>query len=337
MKNDSPIRTIHVGVGGRGIWPVDLLTDDPRFQPVALVDIVPENLARARERSGLPESACFSDLDEALARVDADALVVCTPTRTHSRFCRAGFAAGKHVLVEKGMTLDWSEANALVREAAEAGVCFCVSQNYRYNVEVQTLKHALGAGRYGEPHLIDLIHHRHRPEPRTLDYPGAVVWDMSCHHFDNLVFLFGPVARATAIMHNAPWSAYQHDAGVSAILEFASGPVCTYETTHQAVVNDYRWILQSERGALRNLGGSAWEWLPRGEIRQFAPSGPPEPVEAVPPRRSEQGVINDWFRYIRDGVEPGISGRHNLETLAVCEMVLRSAAQRRTITREELG
>jgi len=336
MNADPPIRTIHVGVGGRGAWPVKLLTEDPRFHPVALVDIVPENLTAAREQSGLPESACFADVDAALARVDADALVVCTPTRTHARFCRAGFAAGKHVLVEKGMTLDWSEANALVREATKAGVCFCVSQNYRYNVEVRTLKQALDSGRYGAPHLIDLIHHRHRPEPRTLDYPGAVVWDMSCHHFDNLVFLFGPVARATAMTHNAPWSAYQYDAGVSAILEFASGPVCTYETTHQAVVNDYRWILQSERGALRNLGGSAWEWLPRGEIRQFAPSGPPEPVEAVPPRRSEQGVIDDWYRYMREGVEPGISGRNNLETLAVCEMVLRSAAQRRTIAREEL-
>jgi predicted dehydrogenase len=337
MADSMRVRTIHVGVGGRGNWPVELLTDDPRFQPVALVDVVSENLTWARERTGLPERVCFSDLDEALALVDADALVICTPTRTHARFCRAGFAAGKHVLVEKGMTLDWHEARSLVHEAREAGVCFCVSQNYRYNGEVRTLKQALDSGRYGAPHLVDLIHHRHRPEPRTLDYPGAVVWDMSCHHFDNLVFLFGPVARATAVTHNAPWSPYAYDAGVSAILEFASGPVCTYETTHQAVITDYKWILQSERGTLRTLGGSSWEWLPRGEIRQFAPAGPPEPVEPASPRRSEQGVIDDWYRYIREGTEPGISGRHNLETLAVCEMVLRSAAQRRTVAREELG
>jgi predicted dehydrogenase len=331
-----PLRTIHVGVGGRGRWPVEVLSVDPRFQPVALVDIVPENLAAARERSSLPESACFSNVDAALASVPADALIICTPTRTHASFCRKGFVAGKHVLVEKGMTLDWDEACALVRAAQEAGVCFCVSQNYRYMQEVQTLHRALASGRYGAPHLIDLIHHRHRPEPRTLDYPGAVVWDMACHHFDNLVFLFGPVARATAVTHNAPWSPYAHDAGVSAILEFASGPVCTYQTTHQATLTDYRWLLQSERGALRT-SGAGWEWLPRGEIRQFAPSGSPETVEAVPPRRSEQGVVDDWYRYVRDGIEPGISGRRNLETLAVCEMVLRAAAERRAIERSELA
>lgn len=333
--SDTPIRTIHVGVGGRGTWPLEVLTADQRFQPVALVDVVAAQLETARQRTGLPESACFADLETALARIEADALVICTPTRTHARFCRAGFATHKHVLVEKGMTLDWNEARALVREAVAAGVCLCVSQNYRYTTEIRTLQRALASGRYGQPHLVDLIHHRHRPEPRTLDYPGAMVWDMSCHHFDNLVFLFGPISRATAVTHNAPWSAYPYDAGVSAILEFASGPVCTYELTHQATVPDYRFLLQSERGALRSAG-QGWEWLPRGEVRQFAPAGPPEPVEPAPPLRSEQGVIDDWYRYIREGVEPGISGRNNLETLAACEMVLRAAAQRRTVERAEL-
>jgi predicted dehydrogenase len=329
------VRTIHVGVGGRGSWPVDLLTADPRFTPVALVDLVEENLRRAAERSGLPETACFGSLEAAQAAQPADALVICTPTRTHAAYCRAGFAAGMHVLVEKGMTMDWAEARALVREADQAGVRFCVSQNYRYNAEMRTLRRALNSGRYGQPHLIDLIHHRHRPEPRTLDYPGAMVWDMACHHFDNLVFLFGPVARATAVTHNAPWSPYAHDAGVSAVLEFQSGPVCTYLLTHQATVPDYRLVLQSERGALRTTG-AGWEWLPRGEPRQFAPAGPPEPIEAVPPRRSEQGVIDDWYQYIREGSEPGISGRHNLETLAVCQLVLQSAQERRAVSRSEL-
>src|SRR5688500_13943935 len=132
MGSGVVLRTVHVGVGGRGRWPVELLTDDARFQPVALVDVLEENLAWARERSGAPS---FGSLDEAFAKTQPDAVVVCTPTRTHASFCRAAFRAGKHVLVEKGMTLDWSEANALVREAEQAGVKFCVSQNYRYNAE----------------------------------------------------------------------------------------------------------------------------------------------------------------------------------------------------------
>ena len=57
----------------------------------------------------------------------------------------------------------------------------------------------------------------------------------------NLIAAFGPVARVTAVTHNAPWSAYEFDAGVTAILEFESGAVCTYQLTHQATVSDFSW------------------------------------------------------------------------------------------------
>ncbi len=331
----SPLRVIHVGVGGRGQWPLDVLGADPRFESVALVDVAPAALEAAQQRTGLPPSACFTSLEEALRAVEADALVICTPTVTHAAYCRAGFAAGKHVLVEKGMTLSWPEATALVAEAEAAGVRFCVSQNYRYMAEVQTLRALLAGGEYGRPHLIDLIHHRYRPEPRTLSYPFAMVWDMSCHHFDSLVCLFGPVARVTAVTHNAPWSAYTHDAGVSAVLEFEHGPVCTYELTHQATVSDYRFLVQTERGGL-SWSHSRWHFLLKPD-RQLGRNPEPVPLENVPVPRSEQGVVDDWYRYITTGEEPGISGRRNLETLAVCEMVVRSATTRRPVERGALG
>lgn len=332
----TPIRTIHIGVGGRGRWPVEVLSTDKRFHPVALVDTVPEHLQWAANRCGLSLSATFTDAAAAIATVEADALIICTPTTTHARFCRLGFAAHKHVLVEKGMTFDWKEACALVAEAEQAAVAFCVAQNYRYGSEPQTLKAIIASGIYGQPHLIDYIHHRYRPEPRTLTYRNAMIWDMSCHHFDNLVYWFGPVCRVTAVTHSAPWSRYPYDAGVSAILEFATGPVCTYELTHQATFNDYRLVLQTERGVLRIQSGR-WEFLPALGGAPFGTSGPAEPIEMVTTTRTEQGVIDDWYRYITTRQEPGISGRNNLETLALCELTCRAAAHRTTVTRDELN
>ena len=149
MSGAAPgqLRTVHIGVGGRGRWPVEVLSEDGRFRPVALVDVSAEAVGWARERAGLPASACFDDAETALDAVEADALVVCTPTRTHASICRAGFAAGRHVLVEKGMTLDWTEANQLIAEAEAAGVSFCVSQNYRYRQDMRALQQALATGR----------------------------------------------------------------------------------------------------------------------------------------------------------------------------------------------
>ena len=48
MTGQDPIRTIHVGVGRRGRWPLEVLTADPRFMPSALVDVSPELLAERR-------------------------------------------------------------------------------------------------------------------------------------------------------------------------------------------------------------------------------------------------------------------------------------------------
>ena len=246
------------------------------------------------------------------------------------------FDAGKHVLVEKGMTTNWQDAVGLVAEAERAGIKFCVSQNYRYRPEVLSLKSAIESGAHGTPHLIDLVHHRFRPTPRTLDYPFAMVWDMSVHHLDNLVFCFGPVAEATARSFTAPWSQYSHDAGISAVLHFASGPVATYAMTHIASYNDYRFVVQSAEGVLA-WDGADWQWQAT-PAADFGKAQPPQPVPHAPaPHRSEQGVIDDLYRYIVDDIEPGISGHNNLEILRACEMLCRSSQEQRTVRRDEVS
>lgn len=335
MAERDPTRTIHVGVGRRGRWPLEVLTADPRFAPAALVDVSPELLAEARALVGLDESFSFSRLEDALAAVQADAVVICTPTLYHAPQARQAIQAGKHVLVEKGMTTNWQDAVALVDEAEHAGVRFCVSQNYRYRPEIVTLNAALTSGDYGAPHLIDLIHHRYRPTPRTLDYPYAMVWDMSVHHLDNLVCCFGPVAEATARSFTAPWSQYPHDAGITGVLHFVSGAIATYAMSHIASSNDYRFVVQSAEGVLA-WDGAYWQW----QATPDADFGKAQPPQAVPhaeaPSRSEQGVIDDFYRYIVDGNEPELSGRNNLEVLRACEMLCRSSEERRTVRREEV-
>ncbi|MXW79197.1 MAG: gfo/Idh/MocA family oxidoreductase, partial [Gemmatimonadetes bacterium] len=92
------IRTIHVGAGGRGRWPLSRFRDRTDFEAVALVDVNEENLATSRETTGLGEEACFSTPADALQAVDADAVVVITPPDLHAGQCLEAVRAGKHVL-----------------------------------------------------------------------------------------------------------------------------------------------------------------------------------------------------------------------------------------------
>ena len=326
---DEPLRSIHVGTGGRGVWPIDVVVADPNWQPVALVDVNEAFLQNAREKTGLAKSACFSSLEEAAKAVEADAALICTPTETHAPFARIGFEAGLHVLVEKGMTTDLALAKQLVKEAEESGVRFCVAQNYRYQPLQQAIKQILDEGAYGAPAIVDLIHHRYRPDPRTLNYLNAMIWDMSCHHFDNLNFWFGPVKTVTARTFNTPWSRYAYDSGVYAILEYENGMMCNYGLTHCAQNSSYHLCMQMEGGSLRAYDVDGIELQPTGgdAVKTIEPLSLP---------RSEQLVLNALGDYIREGVEPGISGRSNLQTLALCQATCDAASTGTAVTIADL-
>ena len=327
---ERPLRVIHAGVGGRGRWPLDLVGADKRFESAALVDINPNHLAAARQKTGLPESVCFDDTAKAAQSVEADLVVGCAPTVMHAPIARAAFEAGMHALVEKGMTLEWSLARQLVQEAEEAGSRFCVAQNYRYLPVERAIKSMLGTETYGDAEFMDVTHHRCRFEPRTLNYKNAMMWDMSCHHFDNLNFFVGRPQSAIARTYGASWSKYApHDANVSAVIEYESGAVCAYTLTHVAQNGFYRAFFHTTKGTIRayDVGGV--------EFRQIN-SAAAESIPLIQKGRSEQGVIDDVYRYIAEGVEPGISGRNNLYTLAVIEACARSHERRAMVEIVEL-
>lgn len=342
------LRTVHVGVGGRGRWAVEVMQHSSDYDPVALVDVDQRALRAAEAEMGWSHDASFGRLDQALRAVDADAVVIATPTHTHADYAGQAFAHGKHVLVEKAMTNHWQTAVELVTAARQAEVCFCVAQNYRYLTTMTAIKRLLNdpadSLHPGPIGIADASFHRFRPEPLNFTYPFAMVWDMGCHHADLLVDWFGPVRRVTAQVYNAPWSRYEHPANVSAFLEFASGARCHYSLTHDATVGEWRILLHGDRGGLRTGGvpdaywpgmdPSAVEFFPRPE-QQLQGSASQQVVLPDLPS-AEEAVAQEFVRYVRGGPEPGTSGRNNLESLAVCELLVRSAEQRRAVERVEL-
>jgi predicted dehydrogenase len=333
-----PIRTILVGVRGRGTWTVDRFVEDPRFVPVALVGREPAALADARTATHLGDDRCFASLAAALDMVDCDAVTICTPTDLHARDALLAFAAGKHVLVEKAIAPTWAESCAVVQAAEAARVALVVGQNYRFRPEALTLRDLVANGDFGSTFLIDLIQHKYRPAPRQQNYPFGMVWDMSVHHFDDLQWIFGPIVEVSAETFTAPWSQYRDPAAVNATLRFASGSVCTYALSNIATIHDYRCVVQTERGAFR-WRREQWEFL-EALAPPDAPFGwnaPPVAVAAAPhPPTTEHGLMDAFAAAILTGAVTPISGRPNLETLRVCEMVVRSATRQQPVGRDEV-
>ena len=137
-------RLIHVGVSGRGRWPVNLVPQRDDFESVALVDINEEKFEAAMESTGLSESVCFRTIEQALNNVESDAVVVITPPDLHAEMCLETVRAGKHLFVEKPFTKTLASAKQVVKEAEENGVKVFVSQNAKYNAAKEAANAQLG-------------------------------------------------------------------------------------------------------------------------------------------------------------------------------------------------
>ena len=335
MTTQKILTVLLVGVGNRGRWPLVRCKPENGWRIVGLVDRVPQHLADARAQTGLPESACFSDLEPALDATRPDAVILCTPTVTHAPFTKLAISRGVAVLTEKGMAPDWATAVDLVNFVRAHRGVFAVAQNYRYDGVSRAVGAALsgeGPHRVEEPFLIDYVQHRVRPQPGTLTYPFASVWDMSCHHFDNLLCWLGPVAEVTAHAYRAAWSAYENPPNTSAFLRFANGVLVNYVHTHDASLPCLRLDVQGRNGALFIRDHEA-SFTARPD--QNFGKNPLQPVVLETPD-TESRVLEDFHAYVAEGREPGISGYQNLETMALCELTVRSAMLGRAVRREEL-
>jgi len=333
------IRTIHVGARGRGAWPLALMRTDSGFEPVAIVSRDPTGFAETLEAATEESPALFDDLDAALASVECDAVVVCTPVQLHARDLRRAFAAGKHVLVEKCLSSSWPEACALVAEAEGAGVELVVAQNYRYTESTQTLHAAVASGDYGTAAVIDLGMHKYRPAPRQQDYPYAMFWDQGCHHVDDLQWCFGPIAAVRAQTFTAPWSRYRDDAAIQALFTFESGATCTYVLSNVSRANELHFAVHTDRGAFTRAADH-WEFAAAlaPDDAPFGWNAPPERVAppAGVPASGEHGVLDAFRRAVTTRASTEISGRANLETLRVCEMVQRAGTTGGTVRRADV-
>lgn len=318
------LRAIHIGVGNRGQWPLRLATPEAGFRPVALVDPNPQMLTAATQFcAGVP---AYVDLEEALKKTTADVAIICSPTRFHLEQGKQCLAAGLHVLVEKGMAPNLADARQLVAAADTAKRALCVAQNYRYQAMERTVARMINDATHpqyaGASYLIEYTQNRQRPHPRTLDYPFASVWDMSCHHFDTLLSWLGlGFAEVNARAFGPPWSRYTYPNNTSAQIVHASGCVVHYLHTHDAAINEVRIRVQAARGAIV-VDGEKVAFCPRGDVQlQHEPLVP----VTLEPHAGEAGVLGDFHRHCVGGVPVGISGTANLSVMELCDATCRSA------------
>jgi UDP-N-acetyl-2-amino-2-deoxyglucuronate dehydrogenase len=117
-----------------------------RIDLAAVVDIDVEKAERlAAERGGTP----FASLADALATVDVDVVVVCTPTGRHAEVAIEALAAGKHVIVEKPAEITVEKTDEIIEAQQKAGTIVTVISQHRFDPATEVTLTAISRGELG--------------------------------------------------------------------------------------------------------------------------------------------------------------------------------------------
>jgi predicted dehydrogenase len=257
------IHFIQIGVGNRGAQVLQDLVTYPgnHFTPVALVDINPVFLNIAAQRPGLANAPTYADPAVALDRhPQADAVVIVTPARLHGAMVRQALLASKHVWVEKPLTYDYAEAQALATLAQQQQRVVVIGNQYQYHPLERQLQQLIQSERYGRAFFVSYLHHRHRPQMRAFTGEYPALWEQGVHSLNSILALLGnPDLRTVYAAGLRPaHSQYNSDTVTNVLTTFANGAQAHLLVTFDSQRSDWAIRVECERAALL-LQADGWE------------------------------------------------------------------------------
>ena len=203
-----------------------------------------------RKAEAYPGAVAFTDLGEALRDPEIDAVYVASPVAMHAKQTIASLRAGKHVLCEKPVALDFAQAESMAVVARESGRLLGIAYYRRLYPKLMRARQLIAEGAIGQPVLVEANYHGwlESPERGWLKDPalagGGPLYDVGSHRIDACNFLFGKPLRATGLLSNALHALAVEDSATT-LIEYAGG-------VHAVV--DVRWNSRIQRDQFRVVG-----------------------------------------------------------------------------------
>ena len=138
------------GPGAFGIKHLDGIKNIDGVEVVSLVGRELEKTRAVADEYGIAH--VDTDLGQALAVTEAEAVILCTPTQQHAAESIQCMKAGKHVEVEIPLADSWADAEAVMNIQKETGLVCMVGHTRRFNPSHQWVHNRIDAGELNVQH-----------------------------------------------------------------------------------------------------------------------------------------------------------------------------------------
>jgi predicted dehydrogenase len=189
------IRIGIIGTGGIAGSHVRQYKNMPGVRVVGGADIIPGKAEAFFQRWDIPDAKAFEDYRE-LLQEDIDAVSICTYNVAHHQPTLDSLAAGKHVLLEKPMSVTLDESIDMVRAARKSGKMLSIGFQSRFDPGIIKAREIVQSGQLGQLYYVETGGGRRRGIPaRTFVIKsksgGGAMLDIGCYSIDTAMYVLG--------------------------------------------------------------------------------------------------------------------------------------------------
>lgn len=321
------VRIASVGLGWWGGSLARAAAETGVLEVVSCFARTPETRRRFAEEHGCRQAGSLDDL---MADPEVEAILVATSNSTHRPIVEAAAAAGKHVFVEKPLTLSVADGRAAVDAAEAGGIVLQVGHQRRRHPANRAARRLIEAGELGDIQLMESHHSvpngfklpekawRRQPE----ESPLGSMTSLGIHTIDTYHYLGGRIGAVSAITRSGRGD-LTIDEATGLLFEFESGAIGT-------LVSSF-FSPQLVRLSVHGTDGSVFSEAD-GSTLYFQSRDEPTPSERlVDPVDPVVDQLADFAAAIRSETPPEVGGEEGLEVVAVLQAAVESAETGRRV------
>ena len=229
-KGAPIVRVGIVGLGGGASDMIPAFGHHPHIALTAAADIDKGQLEKFHAEF---QGETYLSVEALCGNPDVDVVYIATPNQFHIEHALIALEQGKHVLVEKPMTLTLDDADVMIQAAKRHGVQLMVNVKHSFDPHIQKIREIVLSGDLGRLRMLhywyfaDWLYRPRTAEELNPSLGGGVTWRQGPHQFDILRTIGGGLVRSVRAMTGL-WDEDRPVVGChAAFLEFEDGTAAT--------------------------------------------------------------------------------------------------------------
>lgn len=255
-----------------------------------------------------------TDLDEALADPEIDAVLITSPSDIHAEQAEKALRAGKHALVEIPLALNLAEADALDRLAREQQRCLMVCHTQRYYPPLVEARRMVSEGRLHVHHVSVRYGFLRREnvnwKGRRRSWTDNLLWHHGCHAVDTAMWLVGATEATVTSQVALPSHHLNIPLDLDILARTSHDQLIAVSMSYNTKMQFNEYLLIGEETTLMATPGRLTS--PEGVIFEA-------PSESGPGSSSIRDQDREFLAAIREGRTPAISAGAVRPAMAVLQ------------------